>query len=143
MLKRRNTLDVLEVPIHRTSIKRLLLVPALDDCFVTRLFSTFFGLPITASCFKPVNLLLLGHLLSNDHFREGLLRLDPLQELFLGQFRVSVQVKSPYDRLAVLFRSFGPVVLEEAIQIPNVNVAVAPVVDNRIDCFLRVVQLGL
>lgn len=144
MLQRRDTLDVLEVPIHCASIKRLLLVPALDNGLITTLLSSLLGLSIAVlTRFKPVNLLLSGHFLSNDHFREWFLCLDPLQELFLGQFGVSVQVKSPYDGLAVVFGSFRTVVLEKAIQVPNVNITVAPVVDNRIDCFLSVIELGL
>ena len=87
MLQRRDTLDVLELPIHGSGVECLLLIPVFDNGLLA-LFGSF--LSVILECLLPLDFVSLGHFLSNDHLGEGFLRLDPLEELFLREFRVCI-----------------------------------------------------
>jgi hypothetical protein len=141
VLKWRDTLDVLELPIHCPRIECMLLVPVFNDGLVSPLFGRLLSLVVILHLLLPVNLLPLGHLLSNDHLRKGFLCLNPLQELLLREFRVRVQVQSTDDRLAVFLSGLGPVVLKKSVQVADVDVPVAPVINHLVDCLRGVIEL--
>lgn len=89
MLKWRDTLDILEFPIHSSSIEGVLLVPVFNNGLIP-LFGGLLSLIVILHRLLPVNFFPLSYLFSNDHLRKGFLRLDTLQELFLRELRVSI-----------------------------------------------------
>ena len=86
---------------------------------------------------------LLGNLLSHNHLAIGFLCFQSIQEFFLCEFWICIQIKSADDSNAVLISGFVLVVSEEALEVPGIHEPIAPVVHCPVNSLLWVVKRRL